>query len=93
MAFEAKSNLRTLIRPSPLLVDDVYKRLLGLSRIKGNQSGKIKLDVVRKLMVQARGEEVRFLVRMLGRNLRVGGMIEGREKANGHSDWRRPTRM
>lgn len=71
VAFEAKSNLRTLVRPRPLLVGDVYNRLLGLSRIKGNQSGRVKLDVVRKLMVQARGEEVRFLVRSLGRNLRV----------------------
>ena len=71
VAFEAKSNLRTLIKPSPLLVGDVYKRLLSLVKIKGPQSGKIKGDVVRKLMVQARGEEVRFLVRSLVGNLRV----------------------
>ena len=71
VAYEAKSNLRTLIKPSPLLVGDVYNRMLGLSRIKGSQSGRIKGDVVRKLMVQARGEEVRFLVRSLVGNLRV----------------------
>ena len=71
VAFEAKSNLRTLVRPSPLLVGDVYKRLLGLTRIKGTQSGRVKGDVVRKLMVQARGEEMRFLVRSLVGNLRV----------------------
>jgi len=45
--------------------------MLGLSRIKGSQSGRMKGDVVRKLMVQARGEEVRFLVRSLVGNLRV----------------------
>lgn len=73
VAFEAKSNLRTLVKPSPLLVGDVYSRMLSLSRIKGNQSGRIKGDVVRKLMVQARGEEVRFLVRSLVGNLRVSG--------------------
>lgn len=72
VAYEAKSNLRTLVKPSPLLVGDVYQRMLGLSRIKGSQSGRIKSDVVRKLMVQARGEEVRFLVRSLVGNLRVG---------------------
>lgn len=71
MAFEAKSNLRTLVTPSPLLVGDVYERMVGLSRIKGSNSGKIKGDVVRKLMVQARGEEMRFLVRSLVGNLRV----------------------
>lgn len=71
VAYEAKSNLRTLVKPSPLLVGDVYNRLLGLSKIKGQSSGKVKGDVVRKLMVQARGEEVRFLVRSMIGNLRV----------------------
>lgn len=71
VAYEAKSSLRTLVKPNILLAYDVYARLLGLSRIKGSQSGKVKGDVVRKLMVQARGEEVRFLVRSLCGNLRV----------------------
>ncbi|WVR03929.1 hypothetical protein IAU60_000928 [Kwoniella sp. DSM 27419] len=74
VAFEAKSNLRTLVKPSPLLVGDVYQRLLGLSKVKGSQSGKVKGDVVRKLMVQARGEEVRFLVRSMIGNLRIGAV-------------------
>lgn len=71
MAFEAKNNLRTLVKPTPLLVCDVYERMLSLSQIKGSNSGKLKGDVVRKLMVQARGEEMRFLVRSLVGNLRV----------------------
>ncbi|OCF32387.1 DNA ligase 1 [Kwoniella heveanensis BCC8398] len=74
VAFEAKNNLRTLVKPSPLLVGDVYLRLLGLSKVKGTQSGKVKGDVVRKLMVQARGEEVRFLVRSMIGNLRIGAV-------------------
>jgi DNA ligase-1 len=75
VAFEAKSNLRTLVTPSPLLVADVYQRLVGMSKVKGQQSGKVKGDTVRKLMVQARGEEVRFLVRSLIGNLRVSMRI------------------
>ncbi|WWC68734.1 uncharacterized protein I206_102668 [Kwoniella pini CBS 10737] len=74
VAFEAKNNLRTLVKPSPLLVGDVYQRMLGLSKVKGSQSGRIKGDIVRKLMVQARGEEVRFLVRSLVGNLRIGAV-------------------
>ncbi|WWC60196.1 uncharacterized protein I303_102761 [Kwoniella dejecticola CBS 10117] len=74
VAFEAKNNLRTLVKPSPLLVGDVYQRMLGLSKVKGSQSGRIKGDVVRKLMVQARGEEVRFLVRSMVGNLRIGAV-------------------
>lgn len=87
MAFEAKNNLRTLIKPSPLLVGDVYNRLLGLSRVKGQQSGKIKGDVVRKLMVQARGEEVRFLVRSMIGNLRVSRclLVYAKTRAHGRS--------
>jgi DNA ligase-1 len=71
VAYEAKSNLRTIVAPAPLVAHDVYARLLSLSRISGPQSGKMKGDVVRKLMVQARGEEVRYLVRSLIGNLRV----------------------
>ena len=75
IAFEAKSNLRTLVKPSPLLAGDVYQRLLGLTRVKGQQSGKVKGDIVRKLLVQAKGEEVRYLVRSLVGNLRVGRLF------------------
>jgi DNA ligase-1 len=81
VAFEAKSNLRTLVKPSPLLVGDVYSRLLSMIRIKGSQSGRLKGDVVRKLMVQARGEEVRFLVRSLVGNLRVSLFMNHRGRS------------
>ncbi|ORX36503.1 ATP-dependent DNA ligase [Kockovaella imperatae] len=74
VAFEAKNNLRTLIKPNPLGSTDVYRRMVSLSGIKGAQSGKVKGDVVRRLMVAARGEEVRFLVRSLVGNLRIGAV-------------------
>ncbi|TYJ59128.1 hypothetical protein B9479_000117 [Cryptococcus floricola] len=74
VAFEAKTNLRTLVKPAPLLAADVYEKLIGLSKIKGSSSGKVKGDIVRKLMVQARGEEVRFLVRSMIGNLRIGAV-------------------
>ena len=97
VAFHAKSNVRTLVKPSPLLVGDVYQRMLGITRIKGARSGKLKGDVVRKLMVQAQGEEVRYLVRSLDRNLRVrdGDMlctrsdliIDRRREARESGEW------
>ncbi|KAL7419729.1 hypothetical protein Q5752_005645 [Cryptotrichosporon argae] len=74
VAFDATRTRRTLVTPAPLVVADVYARLLGLIKLKGAQSGKLKGDVVRKLMVQARGEEVRFLVRTLVGNLRIGAV-------------------
>ncbi|GMK59058.1 hypothetical protein CspeluHIS016_0700730 [Cutaneotrichosporon spelunceum] len=74
VAYEAKVQMRTLVEPAPLVVHDVYKRLLKMADIRGSQSGKLKGDVVRKLMVQARGEEVRYLVRTLIGNLRIGAV-------------------
>jgi DNA ligase-1 len=71
VAYEAKVHMRTLVEPAPLVVHDVYRRVLRLADVRGPQSGKVKGDAVRKLMVQARGEEVRFLVRTLIGNLRV----------------------
>lgn len=72
VAYEAKVHMRTLVEPAPLVVHDVYKRVLKLADIRGPQSGKLKGDAVRKLMVQSRGDEVRYLVRTLIGNLRVG---------------------
>lgn len=71
VAFEAKTNVRTLVQPAPLVANDVYARLLRLADIKGAQSGKQKTDIIRRLLVQARGEEVRYLVRTIISNLRV----------------------
>lgn len=71
VAFEAKTNVRTLVQPAPLVAHDVYSRLLKLADIRGPQSGKLKTDIIRRLLVQARGEEVRYLVRTLISNLRV----------------------
>ncbi|BEI89860.1 uncharacterized protein CcaverHIS019_0212220 [Cutaneotrichosporon cavernicola] len=74
VAYEAKVHMRTLVEPAPLVVHDLYERLLRMADIRGPQSGKLKGDVVRKLMVQARGDEVRYLVRTLIGNLRIGAV-------------------
>lgn len=77
VAYEAKVHMRTLVEPAPLVVHDVYKRVLKLADIRGPQSGKLKGDAVRKLMVQSRGDEVRYLVRTLIGNLRVSDSAIG----------------
>ncbi|KAJ9101148.1 hypothetical protein QFC21_003366 [Naganishia friedmannii] len=65
VAFEAKSNLRTLIRPAPLPAHKLYTQLLAIARTKGSGAGKAKGEIVRKLLVQVKGEEVRYLVTLL----------------------------
>ncbi|KAK9458489.1 uncharacterized protein V1516DRAFT_666969 [Lipomyces oligophaga] len=71
-AFEAKVNVRTLIDPPRLRTSEVYTTLLRISAAKGSGSQEIKTKLVEKLLIRARGEEVRYLVRTLSQNLRVG---------------------
>ncbi|KAL1939770.1 hypothetical protein VTO73DRAFT_9470 [Trametes versicolor] len=74
VAFEAKSNVRTLIPHPPLLIIGVYDALIKIAGAKGSGAAKTKQAVVEKLLVAAKGEETRFLVRTLCQNLRVGAV-------------------
>ncbi|KAE9411237.1 ATP-dependent DNA ligase [Gymnopus androsaceus JB14] len=74
VAFIAKSNTRTLLPHPPLLVTSVYKSLLKIATCKGQGATKEKQKIIEKLLVSAKGEEIRFLVRTLSQNLRVGAV-------------------
>ncbi len=52
----------------------MYDSLLKIAHAKGSGAAKAKQAIVEKLLVAARGEETRFLVRTLGQNLRVGAV-------------------
>lgn len=69
-----QSNLRTLMAPTPLSVHVLYSQLLKISTIKGAGAAKAKGDIVKRLLVQTKGEEVRYLVRTLVRHLRIGAV-------------------
>ncbi|TFY69614.1 hypothetical protein EVG20_g3074 [Dentipellis fragilis] len=72
VAFEAKSTVRTLIPHPP--VPAVYDALLKIARAKGQGAVKQKQAIVEKLLVAAKGEEIRFLVRTLSQHIRVGAV-------------------
>ncbi|KAJ3535503.1 hypothetical protein NMY22_g6460 [Coprinellus aureogranulatus] len=74
VAFEAKSKVRTLIPHAPLTIQQVYESLLKISACKGSGAAKAKEKIVEKLLVAGSGDEVRFLVRTLTLNLRVGAV-------------------
>ncbi|KAG7452353.1 ATP-dependent DNA ligase [Guyanagaster necrorhizus] len=74
VAVEAKSNMRTLLPHPPLLVPYVYEALLKISKSKGQGASKQRQSIAEKLLVSAKGEETRFLVRTLCQNLRVGAV-------------------
>lgn len=74
VAFEAKSNVRTLVPHPPLTVNGVFASLLLICNTKGSGAGKQKASIVEKLLVAAKGEEARFLVRTMGQHIRVGAV-------------------
>lgn len=74
VAFEARSNVRTLVAHPPLLVETVYQSMLKIAQIKYQGAARQKQSIVEQLLVAARGEESRFLVRTLSQNLRVGAV-------------------
>jgi DNA ligase-1 len=75
LAFEAKSNLRTLVPHPPLLIITVFDSLQKIASYnKGQGVAKHKQSIVEKLLIAAKGEEVRFLTRTLSMNLRVGAV-------------------
>lgn len=73
-AYEAKSKTRTLMPHPPLLVNAVYDSLIKISQLKGKGVTKQRQNIIEKLLVAAKGEETRFLVRTLCQNLRVGAV-------------------
>jgi DNA ligase-1 len=74
VAFTAKANVRTLVPHPTLRIRSVYDTLLRIARSKGTGSARTKQTLTEKLLVAARGEETRFLVRTLVANLRVGAV-------------------
>lgn len=74
VAYEAKSNVRTLVPHPPLRMVGVYEALLKIAHAKGAGAAKQKQSIVEKLLVSAKGEETRYLVRTLCQNLRVGAV-------------------
>ncbi|KAF3938477.1 hypothetical protein ABW19_dt0204364 [Dactylella cylindrospora] len=75
-AFEAKVKQRTLQlrKPVPLSVKDIYASLVKISQSKGTGSQEVKQRIVERLLVGARGEEVRYLARTLVQHLRIGAV-------------------
>ena len=74
VAYAAKSKTRTLVPHPPLLITSVFESMGRISRCKGQGASKQKQAIVEKLLVAAKGEESRFLVRSLCQNLRVGAV-------------------
>jgi DNA ligase 1 len=69
VAFEAKMSVRTLITPMRLTVTGVYSTLRNIARAQGKGSAETKRQLVERLLVSAKGEEVRYIGRTLVQNV------------------------
>jgi DNA ligase 1 len=74
VAFLAKCSVRTLIPHPPLSIQGVYNTLLKIAHIKGKGAVSQKQAMAEKLLVAAKGEEIRYLVRTLSQHIRVGAV-------------------
>ena len=76
VAFSAKSSQRTLTmrQPTPLTIIGVYTTLVKIAATSGKGSQDIKETHIKRLLVDAKGEEIRYLVRTLIQHLRIGAV-------------------
>jgi DNA ligase-1 len=74
VAFLAKCSVRTLVPHAPLSIQGVYDTLLSIAHVKGKGAMTQKQAMVEKLLVAAKGEETRYLVRTLSQHIRVGAV-------------------
>lgn len=50
-------------KSDPLSIEKVFTSLRKISQTKGNNSNSEKLDILQKMILKAKGEEVKFIVR------------------------------
>ncbi|MED6146118.1 hypothetical protein PIB30_031601 [Stylosanthes scabra] len=75
VAQECRQTQRLLAPPTPLLIKDVFSALQKISVQTGNGSTSRKKGIIVRLMRSCREKEIKFLVRTLVRNLRIGAML------------------
>ncbi|KAK7295752.1 hypothetical protein RJT34_18664 [Clitoria ternatea] len=75
VAQECRQTQRLLAPPTPLLVKDVFSALQKISSQTGSGSTFRKKGIIVHLMRSCREKEMKFLVRTLVRNLRIGAML------------------
>lgn len=66
---------KLLVPPSPLLIKDVFSVLRKISVQTGSGSTLRKKSLIVNLMRSCREKEIKFIVRTLVRNLRIGAMM------------------
>ncbi|KAJ3029370.1 hypothetical protein HDV00_009622 [Rhizophlyctis rosea] len=74
VVFMARMNTRTLLKPKPLTVTNVFQTLRKIAQLKGQGTVNQKTDLVKKMMVACQSEELRYLARTLVSHIRIGAV-------------------
>ncbi|TIB83401.1 ATP-dependent DNA ligase [Wallemia mellicola] len=74
VAFEATRNVISVVKPKPLTVSQVYGTFKDIATQHGPRSVTAKTNLVKKLLVSAKAEQARWLMRALVQNLRIGAV-------------------
>eukprot|EP00913_Durusdinium_trenchii_P029305 g27472.t1 len=66
---------KMLMMPPKLSIEKVFAEMKAIAHVSGKDSQKSKKEKIQKLLVASRGEEAKFIVRMLQAKLRIGIQI------------------
>ncbi|XP_004364857.2 ATP dependent DNA ligase [Capsaspora owczarzaki ATCC 30864] len=74
IAQKARASMRVLVAPKPLTVSTVFRTMRQIAEIKGHGSLLQKKNLIKRLLVCTREEEMRYLVRIFLQHLRIGAV-------------------
>jgi len=72
VALQSRLSQKMLFSPPKLTIDKVFAEMKGIATAAGKDSQKAKKEKIQKLMVASKGEEAKYIVRMLQAKLRIG---------------------
>ncbi|KAI0639440.1 ATP-dependent DNA ligase [Trametes polyzona] len=72
VAMNSKNSQKTLFKPKPLTLPNVFKNLKEIALSSGHASQNKKVSIITKLLASCQGQEAKYIVRSLEGKLRIG---------------------
>lgn len=72
VAQQNKQRQMPLLRPRSLLAKEVYQTFYNIAKMKGSSVMQRRLDIIKRLLTDAKGPEVNFIIRALQQKMRIG---------------------
>eukprot|EP00927_Polykrikos_kofoidii_P036419 TRINITY_DN3074_c2_g1_i2.p1 TRINITY_DN3074_c2_g1~~TRINITY_DN3074_c2_g1_i2.p1 ORF type:complete len:747 (-),score=170.01 TRINITY_DN3074_c2_g1_i2:142-2382(-) len=72
VALLSRAAQKTLGQPPKLSIEKVFGEMKAIATASGKDCQKLKKDKIKKMLVASRGEEAKYIVRMLQSKLRIG---------------------